>query len=312
MNFIDKLERKFPRFGITHLMKYVICINVAGAVLGILDASGVFGTSLYASYLSLDYYQIFHGQVWRLVTWLLYPVYSFSGSSMFMNLIWFAIWAFLYFQLGTSLERTWGRFRFNLFYIGGVIFVMLSTLVFYLINCFMNGGLSSEISAWFGWYIGLSATLDYLNQTLFLAFALMYPDARFLLYFVIPVKAKWLAWLYLAILGYQLVRCIIYGAYFGVALIVGALLNFLIFFVFGRGKPGVGARFEQRKRAQEFRRRARPYENTTGQTAGRHRCAICGRTELDAPQLEFRYCSKCKGNYEYCSDHLFSHQHVSN
>ena len=42
----------------------------------------------------------------------------------------------------------------------------------------------------------------------------------------------------------------------------------------------------------------------------KHKCAICGRTEKDDPNLEFRFCSKCNGNYEYCQDHLFTHQHV--
>ena len=43
----------------------------------------------------------------------------------------------------------------------------------------------------------------------------------------------------------------------------------------------------------------------------RHKCAVCGRTELDAPDLEFRYCSKCAGDHEYCSEHLYTHTHVT-
>ena len=42
-----------------------------------------------------------------------------------------------------------------------------------------------------------------------------------------------------------------------------------------------------------------------------HKCAVCGRTEKDDPNLEFRYCSKCEGNLEYCMDHLYTHKHVT-
>ena len=318
MNVIDKLERKFPRFGITHLMKYVICINIAGAVLAILDATGVFGVPIYANYLSLDFYQIFHGQVWRLVTWLLYPIYSFSGGGMMINLLWFAIWAYVYYYFGTNLERIWGKFRFNLFYLGGIFFVMLVTLVFYLVNCALTGDTGLDVSQYWGWYIGMAATLEYLNETLFLAYALQNPNQTFLLYFLIPFKAKWLAFISLALLGYNLITFIIHGVFYGVVLILGALINLAIFFIFSRGSQGAGARVRQGKRRREFEKKARgawshsarPHESTpTG--GARHKCAICGRTELDAPQLEFRYCSRCQGNYEYCSDHLFSHTHIT-
>ena len=99
MNVIDKLEKKFPRFGIPNLMKYVICVNIAGAVLGLIDMNGVFGAQIYNNYLSLDFYQIFHGQVWRLITFILYPVSDLGGNNMMINLIWFAIWALVYYHL---------------------------------------------------------------------------------------------------------------------------------------------------------------------------------------------------------------------
>lgn len=305
MNFIDKLERKFPRFGITGLMKYVICINIAGVVLGLIDASGVFDTPIYYNYLSLNFDAIFHGQVWRLVTFILYPMYDFGSRSMFVNLMWFALWAYVYYFFGTMLERLWGKFRFTLFYLSGIIFVILATLVFYLINIGMYG---SDGSSLMGYIYAMGVSLEYLNETLFLAYALMFPNSEFRLYFLIPVKAKWLALVSFVLLGYHLVRFIISGAYYGVALIVGALINLGLFFLFARGKQSVKGQYEQRKRKQEFRKRSRPVEGGSG--GARHRCAICGRTDQDAPMLEFRYCSKCNGNYEYCSDHLFSHEHV--
>ncbi len=309
MNIIDKLERKFPRFGIPNLMKYVICVNIAGAVLGLIDMSGVFGVQIYANYLSLDFNQIFHGQVWRLITFVLYPPTDLVGRNMMINLIWFAIWALVYYHLGLALEKIWGTFRFNLFYFFGIFLVVIATLGFYLFNVIKYGDYTAQL---FGYMIGSSATLEFVNETVFLAYAMMFPDAMFLMYFVIPVKAKWLGWISIALLGYQFVRGIVDGAYYGVVLIVAAVINLVIFFFFGRGKPGARGQYRERRRRQEFQRRARPVEPSSAGagTAGRHRCAICGRTELDAPHLEFRYCSRCNGNYEYCSDHLFSHEHV--
>ena len=187
--------------------------------------------------------------------------------------------------------------------------MVLVTLGFYLFNV---GYYGSETSQLFGYMIGSSVTLEFVNETIFLAYAMIFPSAVFLMYFIIPVKAKWLGWITIAMLGYQLVRGFVYGAYYGVALILAAVINLVIFFFFGRGKPGARGQYRQHKRKQEFQRRTRPLEPGPGNmgTGSRHRCAICGRTELDAPHLEFRFCSRCNGNYEYCSDHLFSHEHV--
>ncbi len=328
MNFIDKLERKFPRFGITNLMKYVIGINIAGTVLALIDMSGFFSVNIYAQYLSLDFSKIFSGQVWRLITFFLYPTIDnpvYGMQRVFIDLIWFAIWAFVYYQIGTVLEREWGKFRFTLFYLGGVIFVILASMVFYFVYGSMSGVSSvpggSEV---LGYSIGMASTLNYVNETLFIAFALMFPNVRFFLYFLIPVKAKWLAYLYLGLLAFDIVQCVRYSNYYNLVLILGALLNFAIFFIFARGSSSVSGAYQQRKRRKEYERRARGVGGGAGHAAGhrarpvegaptggaRHKCAICGRTELDAPQLEFRYCSRCNGNYEYCSDHLFSHTHV--
>ena len=324
MNFIDKLERKFPRFGITNLMKYVICINIAGTVLALIDISGILPVSIYAEYLSLDFYQIFHGQVWRLFTFLLYPTIELNAltgtSRIFIDLIWFAIWAFVYYQIGMTLEREWGKFRFSLFYIGGVVIVILASLGFYLIygNATGISGVADG-SRFLGYSIGMASSLNYVNETLFLAFALMFPEVKFFLYFLIPVKAKWLAYVYLGLLALDIVQCVRYSNYYSLVLILGALLNFAIFFIFARGSSSVKGTFQQHKRRRDYERRAnqgpgaghraRPMEGTpTG--GARHKCAICGRTEIDAPQLEFRFCSRCNGNYEYCSDHLFSHTHI--
>lgn len=295
MNFIDRWERsKFGRFGVPNLMKYVIAINGAGLLLGLMNPS------FYFQYLSLDFNAIFHGQIWRLFTFMLCPS-AFSSGNEFINLFWFLIWAQVYYMIGTNLERMWGTFRFTLFYFSGVLEIILVTLIFYL---FMLSG--DVLPAYvIGINLGMGVSFVYLNQTLFLMFALLFPDTQFLVYFVIPVKAKWMAALYLVLTGYDLVQALYYGVYYAVALIGVSLINLVLFLWLAKGAASPRQAVRRRKRRVEFQYKAQP------KTSGlRHRCAICGRTEADAPDLDFRYCSKCEGDFEYCSEHLFTHEHV--
>ena len=309
MNMIEKLERsKFGRFGIPNLMKYVIAVNIAGFLLGL------FSPDFYYQYLSLDMDAVFHGQVWRLLTFVICPSMSFSSSTM-MNIFWFVIWVHVYYMIGIHLERLWGTFRFNLFYFSGVLWIILANIAFYLLSTslFGNGYLGEAM----GGILGAATNLVYLNQTLFLAFALLFPDMQFLVYFVIPVKAKWLSIIYLAFTGYELFTALkagIYygtasylgvGSYYGAALIVVSLINLALFMIFARVTASPREAIKQKKRKVEFQYKARPQTSKP-----KHRCVICGRTEKDAPDLDFRFCSKCEGNFEYCSDHLFTHEHV--
>ncbi len=295
MNFIDRLERKFPGFGIPDLMRYVIAVNIAGFIISVVSPS------FYYNYLGLDIYAILHGQVWRLFTFVLYPSVA-TGGSYFAALLMFAIWMYVYYSIGMSLERIWGTFRFTLFYFAGILFIILVTFAAYFIMLGVGGIPPRMLSV----YLEMSATLEHLNSSLFLAYALIFPNAQFLVYFVVPVKAKWLAAVWLLLDGYTVVQGIIAGNYFGVVMIVGALLNVALFLIFGRGKPGVQGAYRQKKRKVQYKRKV--HEAASDGTI--HKCAVCGRTERDAPGLEFRYCSKCDGNYEYCSDHLFTHEHV--
>ncbi len=292
MNFIDKLERKFGRFGIPNLMRYIVLINVLGAIIGFVDVG------IYFEYMALDIDQVLHGQVWRLVTFVLRPQIMMGDT--FVDILWFALWLYVNYHIGLNLERLWGTFRFNLFYFSGVFAVVIITIATGMIT---KAAWGLDIGNVLSQYV----TLDYLDDSLFLALACMFPNMEFYMYFILPIKAKWLSLVYVILVGYEFVICISSGAilgYFTAALIGISLLNCLLFYVFARGKTGMKATVKQKKRKMEFKQQAKD-------PAGpRHRCAICGRTEKDAPQLEFRYCSKCEGNYEYCSDHLFTHEHV--
>ena len=275
MHFLNKMERKFGRFAIQGLMKYIILFYVAGYLIEFLAPQAY-------SFLTLEPFLIFHyGQVWRLVSWVLIP--PPTG-----NFIFAIIMIILYYQLGTALERTWGAFRFNLYIFGGMIFTVLGALLLFVIY-----GVNTPIS------MGSSFSTYYINMTIFLAFAMCYPDMRIMLYFIIPIKMKWMAGIYAALIIYEM----IISSWGGRVAIIASVLNFLIFFFMTRNYRSVSPKEVHRKRT--YRRQVQQPKGVT-----RHKCAICGRTELDDPNLEFRFCSKCNGNYEYCQDHLFTHEHV--
>jgi hypothetical protein len=287
MNWIDKLERKFGKYAIPNLMFYVIILCVAGFILDLISPG------FYGAYLALDASAIMRGQVWRLLTFLIQPP---DSSALFMLLA-----LYLYYFIGQALESVWGRFRFNLYFITGVLLHIVAAFLAYFIF---------KITLPLGTY--------YLNMSLFFAFAAIFPNQQFYLFMIVPIKVKWIAWLDAVFFGYAILQAFLpaYGGnpYFGYVYKARALeafiaiLNFLIFYFSMRR-----AKFSPKeiKRRREYKSQVRQGEKENRQGNGaRHRCTVCGRTELDDENLEFRYCSKCNGNYEYCQDHLFTHEHI--
>ncbi len=287
MRFLDKMERKFGRYAIQNLsLMLVTCYGFGYAIL--------FVNADFLQYLTLNPYLILRGQVWRLVSWIIVPPGSLS--------IFLVLTLYFYYRLGTTLERTWGVFRYNVYLLSGILFTVLGSFVL-LGYCYI--AYSSEIAllgadVFFtktvGYFFGSFSTY-YVNLSIFLAFALTYPDMQVLLLFMIPVRIKWLGLL-------DAIMTLILFYYSGIAgrIIIGAsLMNLVIFFLATRNMMQMSPR--QIRRRQVFRHEVKKGTGTT-----RHKCAICGRTELDG-NLEFRFCSKCEGNYEYCSDHLYTHEH---
>ena len=283
MNFLNKMERKFGRYAIPELTKYIILCYVIGYVLIVLQ--NMTGVSI-MGYLALSPYHILHGQIWRLVSWVLIPP---SGLDIFT-----IIMLLFYYSLGTALERTWGEFRYNVYIFSGILFTVIGAFLLYFI-----GGL--EISL----YGASIISTYYINLSIFLAFAANYPDMQVLLYFVIPIKIKWMAYLDIAYLAYNFIRVSGYGAWAVRMMIIVSLLNFIIFFFMTRNYKSISPREMHRK--QQFKKAVHP-KMTPNIT--KHKCAVCGRTENDGDDLEFRFCSKCNGNYEYCQEHLFTHTHI--
>lgn len=327
---LEKLERKFGKFAIKGLMKYVVIVYAVGFITYLINPE------FYYQWLMLDIDKVLQGQVWRLVSFIIQPIES---DSVILTLL----MLYVYFSLGTALERVWGSFRFNMFYFSGVLFNILAVIVIYVITYAVTGyGVSYPI------------TLYYLNMSMFLAFAAIFPDIQFLLMFLIPVKAKYMFAIYGVFLGIDIYEGftdsmmvivkdgslgvitndaayapgfppqLIYSKWLAgvitILVIVVSLLNFIIYFV-GTRKNKFSP--HDIKRRMEFRRSynegnvnrnsaasnekiVHPFGNTK---ITRHKCCVCGKTEKDDPDLEFRFCTKCEGNYEYCSEHIYTHVH---
>ncbi len=282
MNFVNKLERKFGKYAIRGLIKYIIGGYVIGIVLYWLGSMLTGNPYTILSYISLEPYYILHGQLWRLVSWLLIPE---STGILALIMLYF------YFYVGNVLESYWGSFRFNLYILGGVLFTVIAAFILYGIL------LATGNSAFLGFTFGT----EYINLTMFLAMAVCFPDMEVRLYFLIPVKMKWLAVIYLALTGYNFAI----SNWYGRTVILASMLNFVIFYFSTKNLKRYTPHEIHRRKS--FKRAATPPSPSAGP---RYKCSVCGRTEKDDPGLTFRYCSKCQGNHVYCQDHLFTHEHI--
>lgn len=284
MNFINKLNRKFGKYAIHNLMLYIVILYAAGFFINMANPY------FYFQYLSLDISKVMRGEVWRLVTFIIQPPTN--------NLIFLVFSLYLYHMIGNALEHSWGAFRFNLYYLSGIILNILGVVVYYLFT---------------GYNISLG--IVYINQAMFFAFASLYPNVQFLLFFFIPVKVKYLSYFYGAFVAYDLITGLIGKDYGRCIMIILALGNFFVYFLSTRNYKNLSPK--EYKRRSSYKRAVRSSvggDNVVDfqgkKRITRHKCAVCGRTELDDENLEFRFCSKCDGNYEYCMDHLFTHEHV--
>ena len=291
MRFIEKLERKYGKYGIPNLTMYVVICYVLGYLVMRFNPALM-------SMMSLDVSKILQGQIWRLFTWVIYPPNTSNFLFFVISIL------FFYYPIGTSLERTWGSFRYTLYIFSGLLFTIISAFLLH----FITGGLV-EINGMIYAIGGSIFSTYYISMSVFLAYAMSYPDMQILLWFIIPIKMKWMAIVYGAIILYDVITYFRSGLWFVAVPIVASLLNFIIFFLNTRNLQRYHPK--EVKRRNDFKK-AVAGSRVNPQTGGvsKHKCAICGRTELDHPELEFRFCSRCNGNYEYCQDHLFTHTHV--
>ena len=272
MNWIERFCYHHPNFGIRNLMMYISIANVAFWVLGAINRP-------FLSYLSFDAAAILHGQLWRLVTFMLYP--PSTGLLAFIAF-------YFYYWIGSTLEQYWGSGQFTIYFFSGVILTILYGFLIYFIT-------------------GTSVRLDsqYIYLSMFFSFAALFPDMQVLFMFLIPIKMK-----YLAIVDAVFFALAVITNPFPVNLLpVVAVLNFFLFCggdLLGRVRPARASRS-----TVNFRKESRRIRREQQSRLYTHKCAVCGRTDVDYPNLEFRYCSRCQGYHCFCIDHINNHIHFT-
>ena len=283
----DAVERfcaRHPRFGIPNLMRYIVIGNVIVYILSMLSRNA---DAAALDFLSFNLNGLLHGEVWRLVTFVFVPGYG-SPFALIIAL-------YFYYWIGSTLEREWGTAKFTLYYAGGALLTVLGVIITSLITG--NN------------YLTLAGT-GYVNLSMFLAFAVLFPNMTVLLFFIIPIKIKWLAIIDGAFFAFEIVTAILSGNVVGTITPVLALLNFAVF-----ATPHV--RYLRQRTQYRYSPNAVNYRRTVHQAQQQksapyhHKCAVCGRTDTDYPDLQFRYCSKCAGYHCFCQDHIFSHVHFT-
>lgn len=274
-----------PRFGIPNLMRVIVIGNVAVYVLMLLtqanDANAL-------SFLTFNLNALLHGEVWRLVTFVFVPAYS-SPFALLISL-------YFYYWIGSTLERQWGTAKFNLYYISGALLTVLGVVLASLItgNPYLT-----------------AAGTGYVNLSMFFAFAFLFPDTTVLLFFILPVKMKWLAYLDGALFAFDIIKAIGAHNWAGVVLPIVALLNFAVFIWPEVHYLKERAKYQNSRKTVQFRQAQQQQAKQAQQQGYRHKCAVCGRTDSDYPDLQFRYCSKCVGYHCFCQDHIFNHVHFT-
>ncbi len=296
MKNMQKLEKKFGKYAIKNLSLYLVVCYAFGYILRFTNGS-------FINYLTLNTDLILHGQIWRIVTWILVPPSDFNLFTVIMLLF--------YYQIGRTLESVWGSFQYNIYIFSGMFFTLVGAFLLYIsfvLGAFNNvtAVLVNESVVSFGTNPEIFYTIVagyfstyFINMSIFLAYAATFPNMKVLLMFILPIKVKWLGIAYAVLLGWQFIT----GNPFTKVVIGASLLNFLIYFLVTKKSSGMS--FKQKKRKQVYHQQVQ-----AARSGPKHKCAICGRTEADGAELEFRYCSKCNGNFEYCQDHLFTHEHV--
>ena len=278
VSWLDKFCARHPKFGIPNLMLYIAIGNIA---IYLIDLFSLGGLPL-VSMLSFNRYAIFHGQIWRLVSF----VFISESGDLFMRgsgVFFVLISAYFYWWIGSLLEREWGTTKFTVFYLGGVVLNIL-----------------------YGLFTGY-ASMAYVNLSMFFAFATLYPEMEILLFMILPVKVKWIGWIDAALFAWGVLSNLLIGNWIGALLPMVAVLNYFIFFwpdfryLFAKTKRRTSAQTINFKKAQKELRERRGYL---------HKCSVCGVTDQDDPTIEFRYCSKCSGYYCYCANHINNHTHV--
>ena len=261
MKFLDRIDAIVRPIAVPNLTVILIIGQAALFLMQLSDPA----ISLKAA---LVWTQVFDGEVWRVITYLFVP----PGMGIFAI---FYFWIF--YMIGTAMEQSWGTVRYCAYLYTGILLTLL-------------GGLLTP---------SLPVTGLFLEASVFLAFATLFPNYEFLLFFVLPVKVKYLAMLQFAIYLITLA----FGDAVGRISSTAAIGNYLLYFA-----PTLWEAIRRSRRRIEHQSRTKAAAAAANRP--RHICAVCGIDNRTHPSMDFRYCSKCDGELAYCETHLRDHDHV--
>jgi len=256
---LARLERSIGRFAIPNLITFIVGGMALVWVLSLMKPEMI-------SRITLDMSAVRHGEVWRLVTFLFIPVGS-SPVFVLINL-YFTWW------VGSSLEQHWGAFKFNAFYVLGILGAVVAAVI-----------AGPQTNAW-------------LDASLFLAFATTFPDVQILLFFILPIRVKWLG----IVAAVGIAAALVLGGWDTRASIAAAMGNYLLFFA--------GHWWDVWKsRSVQVRQKSRRATFQSGAPAfGQRVCAICGAQEADGADIRVCSCEKCGGQQRaLCLEHARNH-----
>lgn len=265
---------KHPRFGLRNLMTYLIVGNLLVYLLGMMDRTG-----LLTWYLCFLPGRILKGEVWRLVTFVFVP-----SSGRLISLV---LELYFYYLIGRMLEQAWGEGKFTAYYLMG----MLLSIVYSVLASLIMGA-------------DIPVTGSYISLSMFFVYATLWPDNRVLLFFILPIKVKWLAWFEAAVFVLNMIL--------GRTLL--PIIGLLNYFLFCGDSLVADLRFLKMRTsgsAVKFRRKVKKAEQSASNLHYLHKCSVCGKTDTEHPELEFRFCSQCVGYHCFCEEHIRSHVHFT-
>lgn len=259
MRLLDRLQRRYGRYAVPNLT-LVIVMGQTLAYIVMQTERDLVQRMLFIPKLVME------GEYWRIGSFIFVPPVT--------NIFFFFIAMMVFHMMGSALEHSWGTFKYNMFLLVGYIATVAVAFI----------------------YPDQIATNAFIGTAVFLAFAWLYPDYVFYLFFILPVKVKWLA--LLTWIG--LIYALIVGDMSTRLFVLSGIANFLLFF-------GEDIYLRVRNRGRRMQQKARAASEAA---KPRHECAVCGATDKTDPTLEFRYCSKCEGAPCYCENHIQDHAHT--
>lgn len=278
MKWVDLFCIRHPRFGIPNLMRFIIFGNIAVFIIYLLSSSSEIAGE-FLGLLSFSPSHVLRGEIWRILTFLFIPI-NFQPISFLISLV-------FYYMIARTLEQTWGVGKFTIYYFSGVILTVLFSLLCYLLG---------------GYHVRPSST--FINFSMLFCYATLLPDNYVMLYYVIPIKMKWIG--------------ILNAIYFLIAVLTSpfphnlvpivAVLNYILFCW-----DAISALLQRTHRPQNvvsFRREATRIRTAEKHKPYTHKCEVCGKTDIDYPQMSFRYCSRCAGYHCFCEHHINNHTHA--